>query len=209
MNKNIIVLGPPNSGKGTQAEKLAKKLGAEHFAAGEEIRAEIESGSELGKKFQQFHDSGILVPGEILDSFFANKINSIRHKIIIFDGFPRNISQIKLLEKILPTENLQVLEIKVSQNEMFKRMAKRRICADCEKTFIIEDEKQQNCDDCGGKLIQREDDKPEILAHRLEVYAQETQPVLDYYRDQAELIAINGDQAIEEVEKEINQKLNV
>jgi len=208
MNKNIIVLGPPNSGKGTQAEKLTQKLNAEHFAAGELIRAEIEKKTELGETFQKYHDKGILVPGEFLDDFFAKKILEIKDKIIIFDGFPRNLSQVELLNKILPAEKLLVLEIKVSLEEMQKRMAKRRVCADCDKVFIIENNSPLKCDDCGGELVKREDDKPEVLKLRLEVYNQETKPVLDYYHQYAEVLEINGEQLIEAVEQEIWDKIN-
>lgn len=209
MRKNIILMGPPGSGKGTQAKNLAKYLNYTYFGMGDLIREEIEKDSKLGQKIKLFVEKGQLIDDQDISQILLNNIVNHQEDGIIFDGFPRSLDQAHILEKILPNIEFLIINIQVRADSLLKRMEKRRICADCDKIFIIdESEIQKKCDVCGGVLIRRSDDKPEILTERVGVYENQSKPLIDYYGQNNVVINIDGEPPIEDVEKELITKIN-
>lgn len=206
--RNIIILGPPGSGKGTQAKRLAEKLNLTYFGTGDLIREEIAKKTETGKIFESFLSKGELVPDDLINQLIRDKIHGYKDGPMVFDGFPRTMDQVRILEDVWSGEEFTVLNIQVSAESLIKRMEKRRICAKCDKIFIVTDpEKQTTCDVCGGKLIRRTDDNPEVLKERIKVYEKQTAPLIDYYSQKGILENINGEPPIEVVEADIWEKV--
>lgn len=212
---NIVILGPQGSGKGTQAEMLAKKFDAEHIDMGKFLREVAKMDTSLGKEIWQIQNvTKTLVPVRILEEVFTIKLNGIpREKNIVFDGFPRNIDQTEYFEKVIKESGRKVdnvIFINLSEEESLKRIAKRRICEKCKTTFIfgkdIKNEKEK-CPECGGKIIKRIDDTEEGVKKRLKIFQEKTGPIVDFYKNQGKLIEINGDQEIEKVLEDILRKL--
>lgn len=202
--RNIIILGPPGSGKGTQAKKLAEKLNLTYFGTGDLIREEIDKGTELGKKIKSIVEKGQLISGDEVGQLVKDNIGGYKDGAIIFDGFPRNFDQAHILEDVLPDEEFLVINIQVSAKSLLERMEKRRICEKCDKIFIVDDpDKQKTCDVCGGELVRRSDDNPQVLAERIKVYEKQTAPLIDFYQQKGILVNIDGEPSIEEVENEI------
>ena len=201
-------MGPPGSGKGTQAKKLAEKLGAFYFGTGDLMRLEAKNGTELGRVFQAVfdHGQGELVPDEIVDNFVKEKFLAMDFgQGVIFDGFPRTINQAKFLEEVFSErqEDFIVIDLEVANESLIKRMATRRVCDDCGKIFFQPAVGDTHCDKCGGKLIRRQEDEPEVVIKRLEVYEAQTKPLLNYFNSQNKLISLDGELSIDEVEKNI------
>lgn len=202
--RNIIILGPPGSGKGTQAKKLAEKLNLTYFGTGDLIREEIEKGTSLGKRIKRIVDNGKLIDDESISQIVKDNIGGYKDGAIIFDGFPRNLDQAHILDDVLPDRESLVINIQVSAKSLLKRMEKRYICEKCDKIFIVDDpRKQKTCDVCGGKLVKRSDDNPQVLAERIKVYEKQTAPLIDFYQQKGILINIDGEPSIPEVENEI------
>lgn len=209
---NYILLGPPGSGKGTQAKNLAQKLNITYFGAGDLMRQASIKKTPLGKKFQAIWDKkdGSLFPEELVSQFVAEKIKEIpKNTEIIFDGYPRTIKQAQDIEKMLPEGQFTVININVSAESLIDRMSTRRVCDKCGKIFF-QAEKMGigQCDVCGGQLIRRQDDDPEVVKKRIDVYNEETRPLIGYYRRKGILLEIDGEPPIEQVEKQIWEKVN-
>lgn len=208
---NYILLGPPGSGKGTQAEKLTKKLNAYYFGMGNELRKEAKKDTELGQKFQAVWDKGEgqLVPPALIGEFIKQKITEFpKDKEIVFDGFPRNISQAQEVEKIMPIENALIINIEVNEDDLIKRMTTRRVCEYCDKVFFRPDITGiTKCDRCKGNLIQRQEDREDVIRKRIDVYNKETKPMIDYLARKNNIININGNPPIKDVEKDIWDKI--
>lgn len=208
MNKNIIILGPPGSGKGTQAKRLAEKLNLTYFGTGDLMREEIAKGTETGQMFDSFIKKGKLVPDNLIDQFLREKMVVFSDGGMVFDGFPRTIGQVELMEDVLPDKEFMAINIQVEPESLIGRMEKRRICDKCSKIYIVENSQtQKDCDACGGKLVKRSDDSREILAERIKVYEKQTAPIIDLFSQKGILINIDGEPPIEEVEKEIWKKV--
>jgi len=196
--KVIILLGAPNSGKGTCARKLAEKFGIPQISTGEILRNEVKNLTELGKKAKEFMNSGKLVPDELIMKIFKNRIaQSDCRKGFILDGFPRTINQAKQLDKVLKANKnnqLNIVNLDVDKSILFARSASRYICEDCSKIHSVKNYNMQTsrCD-CGGHLMKRSDDTPEILSKRLENYDNQTLPLLKYYGDKVKQVEIKGE----------------
>ena len=205
---NIVIMGPPSSGKGTQAELLAKKKNLYHFSTGDALRQEVKSGSLLGKKISEIMDAGELVPPEIINEIVKKVIND-HPEGIIFDGYPRTLEQAKKLLELTIID--KVILIIVNDETVIKRMSSRRICENCGAAYnliSLPPKKQGVCDKCGGKLVMRDDDKPEVIKKRLELYHNNTRPIINYFKEQGiNVVEINGEPSIEEVSKEIINNL--
>lgn len=211
-SKVYIILGPPGSGKGTQAKKLAQSLGSIYFGTGDLMREEIEKESLLGLEFKEIIEKGKLVGDNLVEEFVGQKLEQVdMSRGLVFDGFPRTIAQAKYLEQFLSKKginHLVVLNLVVKPQSLVERMQKRRICQKCGKIF--QDAVSfglTKCNVCGGKLVLRDDNKPEILGKRIQVYQEQTAPLVGYYKSKGSLIEIDGEPPIEEVWKEIQRKI--
>ena len=204
-NKNIIIMGPQGSGKGTQADILSQKFNIPHISTGEIFRENINNQTELGKKISTIVKSGSLVPDEI-----TNEITKKRLELpdctngFILDGFPRNLIQAEFLDKT-KTINL-VINVSINDEESVKRITQRRTCLKCQKIYHLVYNPPKNneiCDQCGEKLIVREDDKEDAVKKRLAIYHEQTKPLIQYYKDKNIYQEIDGTPPIPEVTKAI------
>ena len=214
VHKNIILMGPPGSGKGTQAKNLAQHLGYFYFGTGDLMREEAKNGTEYGKIFQKVWDKGKgeLVSDEIVEKFVEEKFAQIDFaQGVVFDGFPRTLKQAEHLEKKFSEkhEDFIVLDIEVSDENLINRMATRKVCENCGQIFFRADEAGINeCDHCGGKLYRRQEDEPEVVQRRLDIYDHQTKPLIDFFTQEGRLITIDGEPPIEQVEQDILTKIN-
>ncbi|MCE7793882.1 adenylate kinase [Salipaludibacillus sp. CUR1] len=211
---NLILMGLPGAGKGTQADKIVDKYGVPHISTGDMFRAAIKNGTELGLKAKAFMDEGNLVPDEVTVGIVKERLSKDDCKDgFLLDGFPRTVAQASALEEILNELDRQldhVLYIKVPKEDLFKRLTGRWICPDCGTAYheIFNPPKVQGkCDKDGSDLIQRDDDKPETVEKRLEVNLEQTQPLVDFYSEKGYLRNINGQKDIQDVFEDIDQLL--
>ncbi|MCD6145052.1 MAG: adenylate kinase [Methanosarcinales archaeon] len=204
---NIVLLGPPGSGKGTQATLLSEKLGIPHISTGDILRRSF--GTEQGDRAAEYMNRGELVPDSILISIVRDRLSQPDCRAgCILDGYPRTIPQADALSHILAGLNQKidiVLDIEVPDSELITRLSSRRVCT-CGATYHLIFNPPQNpgvCDRCGKALYQRDDDTEESVRNRLIVYKKETQPLIDYYKDRKLLVAIDGRGSIEQISEEI------
>jgi len=186
----LILVGPPGAGKGTQAVALAAHYKIPHISTGDIFRANLKNGTELGKKAQSFMDRGELVPDSVTNEMVKDRLgNSDVINGFLLDGFPRNTNQAEVLDAILLEKKMPLdaaLELSIDNSEIIKRLSGRRTCRNCSATFHKDFEKPKVdgvCDKCNGELYQREDDKEEVITRRLEIYAQQTEPIISYYKN--------------------------
>jgi adenylate kinase len=195
----LILVGPPGAGKGTQAVHLAAHYRIPHISTGDIFRANLKNGTQLGKQAQSYMDRGELVPDSVTNEMVKDRLgeNDLANGFLL-DGFPRNTNQAQVLDNILTERNMPldaVLELAIDNTEIIKRLSGRRTCQDCAKTFHIIFEKPKVdglCDNCNGQLYQREDDQEEVIARRLQVYDQQTAPILSYYKKAGLLLSISA-----------------
>ncbi|MDD3173179.1 MAG: adenylate kinase [Herbinix sp.] len=206
----IIMLGAPGAGKGTQAKKLAAKYGIPHISTGDIFRANIKNGTELGKKAKVYMDQGLLVPDELVVDLVVDRFKAPDcENGYVLDGFPRTIPQAEALDEALTKNNDAVeyaIDVDVPDANIIRRMSGRRACVGCGGTYhlvTIPPKKEGICDTCGAELILREDDKPETVEKRLQVYHEQTQPLIDYYQGKGILKSVDGTKDLEIVFDEI------
>ncbi len=202
----IIMLGAPGAGKGTQAKKIAEKYGIPHISTGDIFRANIKNQTELGMKAKGYMDQGMLVPDELtLELIMDRFTNDDCKNGYVLDGFPRTIPQAEALTKALADKNDAVdyaINVDVPDEAIVTRMSGRRACLTCGGTYHIKfnpTKVEGICDACGGELVLRADDKPETVQKRLDVYHEQTQPLIDYYQTQNILKEVDGTLPLEEV----------
>lgn len=195
----IIMLGAPGAGKGTQAKMIAEKYSIPHISTGDIFRANIKNGTELGKKAKSYMDQGQLVPDELTLDLIMDRFKEDDCKNgYVLDGFPRTIPQAEALDAALKAEGEKVdfaIDVDVPDENIVKRMGGRRACVNCGATYHIvysPTKVEGKCDKCGEELIVRDDDKPETVLSRLEVYHNQTQPLIDYYNAQGILKSVDG-----------------
>ncbi len=184
----LILVGPPGAGKGTQAVHLAAHFGIPHISTGDIFRANIKGGTDLGKLAKSYLDSGNLVPDSVTNEMIKDRLShGDTASGFLLDGYPRNVEQAEFLAEVL-LKNLTpldaVLELSIPNEEIIKRLSGRRVCRNCGATsHVIFDKSKVDgvCDNCGGELYQREDDKEEVVANRLNVYKDQTEPIIDFY----------------------------
>lgn len=206
----IIMLGAPGAGKGTQAKRIAEAYGIPHISTGDIFRANIKEGTELGKKAKTYMDQGLLVPDELVVDLVVDRVDKDdAKKGYVLDGFPRTIPQAEALDEALAKLNENVdfaIDVDVPDENIVNRMGGRRACVSCGATYHLEyapAKKEGICDSCGSELILRDDDKPETVKKRLDVYHEQTQPLIDYYTKKGILKRVDGTKDMEDVFSDI------
>ena len=202
----IIMLGAPGAGKGTQAKQIADKFSIPHISTGDIFRANIKEGTELGKKAKGYMDAGELVPDELVCDLVVDRIQKEDcANGFILDGFPRTIPQAEALTEALNAIGQKMdfaIDIEVDDAQIVERMGGRRACLGCGATYHIINippKKEGICDRCGSEIILRDDDKPETVQNRLNVYHEQTQPLIDYYKNEGILSSVDGTQPMDKV----------
>jgi len=206
----IILLGAPGAGKGTQAGMMSDKLKLVQVASGDLFRKALNENTELGKKAKSYMEKGQLVPDEVTIQMVLDRLAEPDVKSgAILDGFPRNVNQAKALDKALAKQSRaidKVINIKVTEEEVLKRLGGRWVCRNCQTPYHETDSPPKvkgKCDKCGGELYQRADDNPKTIKNRLEVYLKETSPLIDYYKKAGKLIEVVSEGGPQAVNKKI------
>jgi adenylate kinase len=202
----LVLVGPPGAGKGTQAQFIASNLSIPKISTGDIFRANVSGGTELGKLAKEYMDRGDLVPDEVTVAMVRDRLaEDDAQEGFLLDGFPRNVPQAQILNKILAEFGTGldiVLELVVDEDEVVRRLAGRRTCRSCGKVWhVLFDPPAQEgiCDACGGELFQRDDDREETIRHRLEVYQEQTAPLIAFYADEGILVGVDATGPVEEV----------
>lgn len=202
----IIMLGAPGDGKGTQAKMIAEKYSVPHVSTGDIFRANIKNGTELGKEAKKYMDQGLLVPDELTVKILLDRVAQDDCKNgYVLDGFPRTIPQAQVLDKALSELDDAIdyaINVDVPDENIIRRMGGRRACLTCGATYHVEHippKKEGICDACGSELVLRDDDKPETVKNRLDVYHKQTQPLIDFYEAKGILKSVDGTVPMEDV----------
>ncbi len=208
----LILLGPPGSGKGTQGDLIEDKFGFPKISAGDLLRSAVKQGTPSGLKAKKSIDKGELVEDRIILEIIKDRIgkDDCRNGYTL-DGFPRNVSQAELLEKVDPEKEETAIDIRTDDETVVRRLSSRYICSECNNIYNIKNEDlidEKKCGRCGGKLVQREDDRPEVIKKRLSVYHNETEKLVHYYKKKGIYKAVNGEGRIEEVFQRICSLIN-
>lgn len=210
----LILLGPPGAGKGTQASAIVKRYDIPHISTGDIFRENIKKGTELGLKAKSYMDKGLLVPDDLVISIVKNRLlEDDCKKGFLLDGFPRTLSQGEALDEVLKDMGLEltrVINIDVEKEVLIERAIGRRVCKECGATYHIKfspPKEEDVCDKCGGKLFQRDDDTKETIEKRIQVYTEQTKPLIDYYTKKGLILNIDGSKSIESIFQDIVDSL--
>ena len=211
---NLVILGPPGAGKGTQAKEIVERYEIPHISTGDILREHIAEGTELGKKAKGYMDQGTLVPDSLVVSLVQERITRDDTKEgFLLDGFPRNVAQAVALDAELDKLGIKlskVININVDPNVLIERATSRRVCPVCGATYNIKAKPPKvegKCDNEGADLIIRSDDTEETVSVRIQVYTDQTSPLIDYYKAQGTLFDVDGSQSIDEVTEDIFQRI--
>lgn len=202
---NIVLFGPPGVGKGTQSALLVERLNMLQISTGDLLRKAIAAGSELGKQAKGFMDAGALVPDQLVINLVAQEIKSAGGRSVILDGFPRNVQQAGALSEMVQGLGQKIdraIFLVIDEALLFKRLTGRRVCEKCGATFNLETQppkKADQCDRCGSALVQRKDDKAEVIGSRLKAYKDSTLPLHEYFQKKGILAEVDADGPVEEV----------
>lgn len=205
----LILLGPPGAGKGTQAALIAKEYGIAHISTGDMLRAAVKQGTELGGRAKSYMDAGELVPDDVVIGIVAERLGLPEYaKGYMLDGFPRTVAQAEALDAALAAGGGRldrVISFEVPDEEVIRRLGGRRVCESCGATFGVVD--GDECELCGGRLITRDDDQPDAIARRLQVYRTQTEPLIDYYDRAGILAGIPATGTVEEIFDQVRAEL--
>ncbi len=212
----LVLLGPPGAGKGTQAANITDSYKIPHISTGDIFRKNVKEGTELGKKAKGYMDKGELVPDEVVVAIVEDRLKEEDCSDgFLLDGFPRTVNQAEQLDSVLAEMDVaidKVINIDVRKDTLVERAAGRRVCRSCGATYHVmfkPAQKKGICDLCGGEVYQRDDDTEDTVSKRIEVYINETQPLIEYYSRKQNLITIDGEQNIQKVFKDIMAALGV
>jgi len=201
-----VLVGPPGAGKGTQAQFIASHLAIPKISTGDIFRTNVSTGTALGRRAKDYMDRGDLVPDEVTIAMVTSRLQEDDAQAgFILDGFPRNVPQAETLKKLLSDWDTRldiVLELVVDDDEVVRRLSGRRTCRRCGRVWhatFDPPSRRDRCDDCDGELFQRDDDREETIRHRLDVYAQQTQPLIAFYADEGTLLGIDATGPVEEI----------
>lgn len=207
----IVLLGAPGAGKGTQARKLVDKLNLAHLSTGDVLREAVKEGSELGKEVKEIMESGELVPDQLVSEIVYEKISGGKvQQGVVLDGYPRTLNQAEFLEEVTSGKDRVVVNIRVDSEKLLQRLSGRRDCPNCGTIFNVHFSpplKEDFCDLCGERLVQRKDDRNEVAAERLRVYREETEPVIEFYSTRENFFEADGNQDVVAVFEEIIEGL--
>ena len=207
---NIVLLGAPGAGKGTQAQKLVEEFGVAHISTGDLLRAAVKAGTKLGVKAKSYMDNGQLVPDKLVVDLVTERLDADdAQKGFILDGFPRNTAQAVTLDSALAEMGRSLdaaLLVDVKPDVIVKRLSSRRTCKECGYTAPAG---VDSCPSCGGEMYQRDDDKPETIQKRLDVYENQTAPLVEYYRGKELLKSVDGDRPVDEVYADVKDLLGL
>jgi adenylate kinase len=202
----VVLVGPPGAGKGTQAQFLASHLSIPKISTGDIFRDNVSHGTALGRRAQAFMERGDLVPDEVTIAMVTDRLaDDDAQTGFLLDGFPRNLPQAETLKKMLASWDTKldvVLELVVDDDEVVRRLSERRTCRRCGRTWHLSFDPPIQpgiCDDCGGELFQRDDDREETIRHRLEVYQQQTTPLVAFYADEGTLLGLDATGPVDEI----------
>ena len=202
----IVLVGPPGAGKGTQAQFISSHLAIPRISTGDIFRYNVTSNTELGRKAREYMERGDLVPDQVTVAMVRDRLGEDdAQEGFLLDGFPRNVPQAETLKKMLSEWDVRlsvVLELVVDEDEVVRRLSGRRTCRRCERVWhVLYDPPSRDgiCDDCGGDLFQRDDDKEDVIRHRLEVYNNQTAPLIAFYADEGILVGIDATGPVEEI----------
>ncbi|WP_343005243.1 MULTISPECIES: adenylate kinase [unclassified Collinsella] len=205
---NIVLLGAPGAGKGTQAQKLVEEFGVAHISTGDLLRAAVKAGTKLGVKAKEYMDAGQLVPDKLVVDLVKERLAADdAKKGFILDGFPRNTAQAVTLDSALADMGLSLdaaLLVDVKAEVIVERLSSRRTCRDCGYTAPAG---VDVCPSCGGEMYQRDDDKPETIQNRLNVYESQTAPLVEYYKGKGLLKSVDGDRPVDDVYADVKELL--
>lgn len=214
VDMKIVMLGAPGAGKGTQAKMIADRYGIAHVSTGDIFRANIKNGTELGMEAKKYMDQGLLVPDELTVRILLDRVAGKDCEAgYVLDGFPRNIPQAQVLEEALAKLGDRIdyaIDVDVPDENIIKRMGGRRACVSCGATYHLEyvpPKKEGVCDECGQELILREDDRPDTVQKRLSVYHEQTQPLIEFYKEKGVLKVVDGTKDMQEVFEAITKIL--
>ncbi|MFP3952624.1 MAG: adenylate kinase [Candidatus Bipolaricaulota bacterium] len=207
MDLNLILLGGPGAGKGTQASRVVDSMDLVHLSTGDILREEVSEGTELGRQAKEYMDRGDLVPDELIIDMVSNKLD--QDSGYLFDGFPRTISQAEELEDVLEID--KVIYINISKEEAVRRLSARRVCSECGEIYNLLFDKPSEpgvCDKCNGELYQRSDDRPEVIRNRFETFLEQSAPLIDFYRDRGTLVEVDGEREPGEIFEEVRSAIS-
>jgi adenylate kinase len=210
----IVLLGAPGAGKGTQCKRIVEKYGVQHLSSGDILRKERAEGTELGAKAQSYMDSGKLVPDELIVKMMAGAIAKAPQAGYVLDGFPRTVNQARQLDESLASDGRKidaVVNLKVDDEVIMDRMTGRRSCPQCGAVYHVKNLKPKvegKCDNDGAELVQRPDDKPEVVKKRLETYYEQTEPVVGYYEQSSRVLEVDATSSPDEVSVRVLRMLD-
>jgi len=208
---NLIILGAPGAGKGTQAARIAEELGLSHLSTGDLLREAVAEETELGRKAQDYMNRGELVPDDLILSMIGSHLEEDRDSGWILDGFPRTLPQARALSGMLEENGIEldhVILLDVSPETVIKRITGRRVCRECGAVYNVETMTDQTCTECGGELIIRDDDREETVRRRFDVYREQTEPLIEYYRSSdGLLLEVDASGDIDEITSSILEGL--
>lgn len=205
----VVLLGPPGAGKGTQAKMLADHFSFVHISTGDILREAVRAGTELGQKVRQVMEAGRLVPDELMSEVAEQKLESEKRNILL-DGYPRTLMQADHLDRITRNSGVDAVNIQLGEEEIVKRLSGRRSCVKCGKIYNVyfsPPDREGICSVCGSELVQRKDDREEVVRERLRVYREQTEPVIEFYQSKGRYTAVDGSKEVEAVFQDLTKVL--